>query len=184
MRRLVLVALSAGVLCSCGGSGGGHEAGGGPTAPPPSAAAQVQGTWAGTTSGTLLHGPACARDPIPTPTRAVITQTGAGIALQVTLNSAITCSHHGTVGETAIGWTLDQTQTNPDCLGLRRLPCLSPDGSIRFIDTRNRSGDLTGTVTGNQISVSGIGITDVFDSATGQAIDTIQASIQVKLQKQ
>jgi len=183
MKRNALIFLSSVLLCSCGGGGkGGSD--GGPTAPPPNPTAAVQGVWNGTSTGTLVHGPACIGNPVSTPVKAVITQSGSNIALSITLNSAITCSFHGTVGATSIGWTFDQQQANPDCLGFRHLPCRNANGSIRFIDSRLRKGDLDGSVSGNQILVTGDSITDILDSGTGQVIDTLEIMGKTQLQKQ
>jgi hypothetical protein len=183
MKYLAFIFASGILLCSCGGGGkGGSD--GGPTAPPPNPIANVQGTWNGTSTGTLVHGPVCIGSPVPTPVKAVINQTGSNITLTITLNSVLTCSFHGTVGATSIGWTFDQQQANPNCLGFRRLPCRNSNGSIRFIDSRQRTGDLNGNVLGNQISVTGDSIADILDSGTGEVIDTLELSGKIQIQKQ
>lgn len=143
--------------------------------------ANVAGQWSGTSQGVVTHGPSCIASGSPTPSDATISQNGSAISLSITLNRTITCEFLGTVGESAISWAPNPVQANPNCLGSRGVPCFS-GGRIRFIDITNRNGaPLTGTVAGDRISVSGIGISDITDSTTGQSIDTLETSIRVEL---
>jgi hypothetical protein len=165
------------IFVSCGG-GGGHS----PTEPRQSA--NVQGAWSGTSTGSKLQGPSCIGNPVPTPVVAAITQSGSAISLKVTFNNALTCSFHGTVGETAISWDPDQQQANTDCVALHNVPCLRPNGSIQFIDTRLQSGTVSGTVSGNHISATGDSVSDVLDSKSGQVIDTFRITARLEMQRQ
>lgn len=170
---LIFVATTA-LLGGCSGGGGSS-----PTESP--TVANVAGRWTGTSLGTVTHGPSCIGTGQPTPSEATISQNGPAINLSITLNRTVTCEFLGTVGETTISWAPNPVQANASCLGSRGVPCLT-GGRIRFIDIKNRTGaPLAGTVVGDRISVAGIGISDVTDSATGQLIDTLETNIRVEL---
>lgn len=175
-RRTQLVTFVAATIL-LGGCGGG--AGSNPTEP--RMVANVAGGWSGTSLGVVTHGPSCIGTGSPTPSEATISQNGPAISLSITFNRAITCEFLGTVGESTISWSPNPVQANANCLGSRGVPCLS-GGRIRFIDITNRNGaPLNGTAVGNRISVSGVGISDVTDSTTGQLIDTLETSVSVEL---
>ena len=146
-------------------------------------ATSVAGTWSGTSTGTVTAGPSCiGRQPITVPAVAQITQSGTSVAVALTLNQAITCTSHGTVSGTTISLSQDAQQANPSCLAVRGIPCLD-QGTVHFIDLTVASASLTGTVAGDAITASGMSTDNVLDSQTQQVIGTLQATVQLDLQR-
>lgn len=166
------------LLVGCGGGGGSA----GPTAP--NGPANVAGTWAGTSTGTVTSGPDCiGKQPTTVPAVAQITQNGGSIAVILTLNHAISCSAHGTVNDTMISLTQDVQQSNPNCLITRGIPCLE-NGAVHLIDLSVQASSLSGTVSGNQISATGTSTDNILDSRSQQVIGMLQATAQLTLQRQ
>jgi hypothetical protein len=166
------------LLFGCGGGDGGN---GGTTGPrPPS---NVQGSWSATsTAHTVAEGPLCVRDTLPRPLGASITQNGPSIALNITFTPDITCSFSGTVSDTSISWTLNQQQANPLCLN-NGLPCANSDGTVRFLfGNEIRSSSFNGSVSGDQISVSGETVSIV--SNNGTPFSSLRVATSIVLQRQ
>lgn len=162
---------------------GGGDGDGGPTGPRPPA--NVQGLWNATaTSLSITDGLLCVRDSLPRPVGASITQNGPSIALNLTFSHNFTCSFSGTVSGTAISWTLDPQQTASSCRPYT-LSCNNPDGTARHILVSEiRSGSFNGSVSGDQIAVSGeIGST-VRSAQTGALFPALSVSTSIVLQRQ
>jgi len=174
-KSLLMMLMTALFLFSCGKDGGG-----GPTAP--AAHATAHGTWEGVSVETKVQGPSCITLPGPTPIGATVVQIGAILFITITDRHGISCSFHGTVGETTISWSADQPQLS-SCKGLQHVQCPGSNGSVRSVDTRLRSSDVGGSISGNHISVSGDVFWDVVDSNTGQLIDTLRTDTHIELQR-
>jgi hypothetical protein len=112
------------------------------------------------------------------PCMAQITQSGATIS--GTMNH---CPFHGTVSDTTISWTQDDQQANPACLVRYFILCFE-QGGFRFIEVGGKTSNIAGTVSGNQISASGSSTDNIYDPTTQQVTDTIQATVQLTLQRQ
>jgi hypothetical protein len=164
------------LIAGCGGGSAG------PTAP--ALPANVAGTWSGTYTKTTTAGPACLLGgrPATGSAKAQITQSGATISGTSNLSGA-TCSFHGTVSGTTISWTQDAQQANPACLVAYFYPCFA-SGAITFIDVGGETTSIAGSVSGAQISASGSSTSNVYDPTTGQVTGTVQAALQLTLQRQ
>jgi hypothetical protein len=169
--------LTAIVLSSCGG-----HSGGGPTAP--GVHASVQGSWEGVSVESKIQGPPCINPSGPTPIGATIIQNGPLIYMTIGDRHGTTCSFHGSVSDTTISWSADQPQYYASCKGLQSVRCQGSNGSVQYVDTRLRSADLGGSISGNHISVSGDVFSDVVDSSTGKLIDTLRVDAHIDLQRQ
>jgi hypothetical protein len=171
MRCLSACTLFAVFLASCGGGSAG------PTSP--ASPANVAGTWSGTSTKTVTAGPAClVRQPFTEPAMAQITQSGA--AISVTLSP---CSFHGTVSGTTISWTLDAQQANPACLLVLLTPCFD-QGGFQLLEVGRNTSSIAGTVSGTQISASGSSTDNIYQPTTHQVTGTVQATVQLTLQRQ
>jgi hypothetical protein len=139
----------------------------------------VTATWSGTSTSTFTQGPTCLnRQPVTVPTTVQISQSGT--AISGTLNH---CSFHGTVNGTAIRWAQDAEQSDPICLTAYLVLCAA-QGDIAYLDIGRPSTSVAGTVTGNQMLVSGAATSEIFDPSNGQPSGTVQASVVLKLERQ
>ncbi len=157
-------------VAGCGG-------GSGPTAP--AAPAVISGSWSGSATTAVTSGPAClGRQPYSAPAMATIEQSGAAIS-----GTLGTCSFHGTVSGTAISWTQDAQQADPACLAAHLIPCVANSGGISFVDVGGSTTDIAGTVSASHIAASGTTTSNIFDPASGKPTGTIQATVQLALQR-
>lgn len=175
MRLLAACTFSALCVAGCGhGSSG-------PTAP--GTATNVAGTWSGTLTKTVTSGPAClSRQPLTLPATAQIMQSGAAISGTLT-RGQVPCSFHGTVGDTTISWTQDTQQASFACLLAFFVPCFD-QGGIHLIDIGGDMINIAGTISGSQITASGVDTSNIIDPTTGHPTGAVQAAVGLTLQRQ
>jgi len=173
MRLLSACTVSALVIAGCG-----HGAGG-PTAP---GTATVAGTWSGTLTKTVTTGPAClSRQPLTLSATVQLMQIGGAISGTLTLGPP--CSFHGTVSDTTISWAQDTQQANVACIVAHFVPCID-QGGIHFIEIGGDMINIAGTISGSQITASGADTSNILDPTSGNVTGTVQAAVQMTLQRQ
>jgi hypothetical protein len=176
MRFPAVCALSAVFVAGCGHSMSG------PTAP--ATPQNVAGSWSGNAVDTFTSGPSClvGRAPATVAATFQITQSGTSLAGTMTIGQG-PCTFHGTVSDTAITLTEDAQQTNPACLASYLVACLA-QGGISFVDVGGPTTEVTGTVSGTQITASGTATSNILDPSTGKPTGTTQQTVRLTLQRQ
>jgi hypothetical protein len=114
---------------------------------------------------------------------AQITQSGAAISGTLTLGQS-PCTFHGTLSGAAISWAQDAQQASFLCRLALPAVCVDQRGNVNIYFIGDRTITIAGTVSGSQIAASGGATSNILDPSTGNPIGTVQASVQLTLQRQ